>query len=72
MITGESSTGTSKPNPNKKPAGVFLTQMFTYFKNAIHNSKPAQEYLQKRKLDNSKRSRIQLGQFHHGARKDEN
>lgn len=28
-----------------------LTKMFTYFKNAIHNSKPAQEYLQSRCLD---------------------
>jgi DNA primase len=51
----------------------FLTNMFQYFKNAISNSKPAQEYLQSRNLDNKK---IEVGynggQFHHGARKDEN
>jgi DNA primase len=51
----------------------FLTNMFQYFKNAISNSKPAKEYLQTRNLDNKK---IEVGynggQFHHGARKDEN
>ncbi len=31
-----------------------LTKMFTYFKNAVHNSKPAQEYLQSRGLDATK------------------
>jgi DNA primase len=74
MITGESSTGTIKAQPKQEASrAVFLTQMFTYFKNAIHNSKPAQEYLQKRKLDNSKTEvGYNSGQFHHGARKDEN
>ncbi len=81
MITGESSTGTRgehgrttmKAQPKQEASRtVFLTQMFTYFKNAIHNSKPAQEYLQKRKLDNSKTEvGYNSGQFHHGARKDE-
>lgn len=73
MITGESSTGTIKAQPKQEASrAVFLTQMFTYFKNAIHNSKPAQEYLQKRKLDNSKTEvGYNSGQFHHGARKDE-
>ena len=51
----------------------FLTNMFQYFKNAISNSKPAKEYLQSRNLDNKK---LEIGynggQFHHGARKDEN
>ncbi|WP_063742678.1 toprim domain-containing protein [Flavobacterium psychrophilum] len=51
----------------------FLTNMFQYFKNAISNSKPAKDYLQTRNLDNKK---IEVGynggQFHHGARKDEN
>jgi DNA primase len=51
----------------------FLMNMFQYFKNAISNSKPAKEYLQTRNLDNKK---IEIGynggQFHHGARKDEN
>jgi hypothetical protein len=73
MITGESTTGTTKAQPKQEASrAVFLTQMFTYFKNAIHNSKPAQEYLQKRKLDNSKTEvGYNSGQFHHGARKDE-
>lgn len=50
----------------------FLERMFTYFKNAVHNSKPAQEYLQSRCLD-FKRTEVgyNAGQFHHGERKDE-
>ena len=49
-----------------------LTKMFTYFKNAIHNSKPAQEYLQSRCLDFTKTEvGYNSGQFHHGTRKDE-
>ena len=51
----------------------FLGSMFQYFKNAVSNSKPAKEYLQSRNLDFKK---IEVGynggQFHHGARKDEN
>jgi DNA primase len=54
------------------PAAGFLQNMFTYFKNAVHNSKPAQEYLQQRGLDPLK---IEVGyntaQFHHGNRKDD-
>lgn len=54
------------------PREQFLQNMFTYFKNAVHNSKPAQEYLQQRGLDPLK---IEVGyntaQFHHGARKDD-
>jgi DNA primase len=50
----------------------FLGNMFTYFKNAVHNSKPAQEYLRKRCLDPLQ---IEVGyntaQFHHGERKDD-
>ena len=46
--------------------------MFTYFKNAVYNSKPSQEYITGRKLDFNK---IEIGynsgQFHHGTRKDE-
>jgi DNA primase len=48
-----------------------LQNMFTYFKNAVHNSKPAQEYIKQRGLDATK---IEIGyntaQFHHGARKE--
>lgn len=50
----------------------FLNNMFQYFRNAINNSKPAKEYLEKRGLDFT---RIEVGynsgQFHHGSRRDE-
>jgi DNA primase len=50
----------------------FLQNMFTYFRNAVHNSKPAQEYLQQRGLDPLK---LEVGyntaQFHHGNRRDD-
>jgi DNA primase len=50
----------------------FLGNMFTYFKNAVHNSRPAQDYLKRRCLDPLK---IEVGyntaQFHHGERKEE-
>jgi len=49
-----------------------LTKMFTYFKNAVHNSKTAKEYLQKRCLDFTETEvGYNSGQFHHGTRKDE-
>lgn len=51
----------------------FLGNMFQYFRNAINNSKPAKDYLQKRSLDFTKLEvGYNSGQFHHGARKDEN
>lgn len=54
------------------PREQFLQNMFTYFKNAVHNSKPAQDYLRGRCLDPLQ---IEVGyntaQFHHGARKDD-
>lgn len=51
----------------------FLANMYQYFKNAVSNSKPAKDYLQQRNLD-FKKTEIgyNAGQFHHGARKDEN
>jgi DNA primase len=70
--------GHKEPNKNERyqqdlSREQFLGNMFQYFKNAISNSKPAKEYLQSRNLDNKK---IEVGynggQFHHGARKDEN
>jgi len=71
-------TGTlNGSSSNHKPATeltriAVLTKMFTYFKNAIHNSKPAQEYLRQRCLDNQKTEvGYNSGQFHHGTRKDE-
>lgn len=51
----------------------FLGNMFQYFRNAINNSKPAKDYLEKRSLDFTKLEvGYNSGQFHHGARKDEN
>lgn len=51
---------------------AILTKLFTYFKNAVHNSKPAQDYLQSRALDYTKLEiGYNTGQFHHGTRKDE-
>ena len=50
----------------------FLGNMFQYFRNAISNSKPAKEYLEKRNLDNSiLEISYNSGQFHHGERKTE-
>ena len=50
----------------------FLTSIFQYFKNAVHNSKPARDYLESRRFDYRK---IEVGynggQFHHGKRRDE-
>ena len=51
---------------------AILTKLFTYFKNAVHNSKPAQDYLQSRALDYTKLEiGYNTGQFHHGTRKDQ-
>ncbi len=61
----------SKSTEQLTRSGV-LTKMFTYFKNGVHNSKPAKEYLQKRCLDFTKTEvGYNSGQFHHGKRKDE-
>src|SRR5690554_3820102 len=50
----------------------FLGNMYQYFKNAVSNSKPAKDYLQQRNLDYKKiEVGYNAGQFHHGARKDE-
>ncbi|MBW2963139.1 toprim domain-containing protein, partial [Mesonia sp. JHPTF-M18] len=46
--------------------------MFQYFRNAVHNSKPAKQYLESRNLDFKKLEvGYNAGQFHHGARRDE-
>ena len=51
---------------------AFLSNMFTYFKNAVHNSRPTQEYIKSRNLDFAKQEiGYNAGQFHHGTRKDE-
>lgn len=60
------------PAPVKPDKSATINKMFTYFKNAIYNSKPAQDYLQSRKLDFTKiEVGYNSGQFHHGTRKDE-
>jgi DNA primase len=66
---------TSNPTQPTKPMigrETFLANMFTYFRNAVHNSPPAKEYLQSRTLD-FKQIEVgyNAGQFHHGARKTE-
>ena len=76
MINGnDSSTKGNSPTQipmDELPKIAVLTKMFTYFKNGVHNSKPAKEYLQKRGLDFSKTEvGYNSGQFHHGTRKDE-
>jgi len=62
----------TEATPMTVPREQFLGNMFTYFKNAVHNSKPAQDYLHGRGLDALK---IEVGyntaQFHHGSRKDD-
>ena len=51
---------------------VFLTKMFTYFKNAVYNAKTAQAYITGRSLDyNMVEIGYNAAQFHHGNRKDE-
>lgn len=63
-------TGTASP-VQKLTRVALLTNMFTYFKNAVHNSKPAREYLESRGLDYGKTEiGYNSGQFHHGTRKD--
>jgi DNA primase len=62
-----------KPSPAEQlTRTAILTKQFTYFRNAVHNSKPAQEYIQSRALDFT---RLEIGyntgQFHHGTRKEE-
>lgn len=68
MING-TTTKTVRPNQSREQ---FLGNMFQYFKNAVHSSKPTQEYLQSRALD-FKQIEVgyNAGQFHHGTRKEE-
>ena len=63
---------TAKPVQQSNERAMFLERMFTYFKNAVSNSKPAQEYLQSRCIEfRNTEVGYNAGQFHHGARKDE-
>ena len=69
MITGEATTTGNTATISREQ---FLQKMFTYFKNAVHNSPQAKQYIQSRALDFTK---LEIGynaaQFHHGTRKDE-
>lgn len=48
-----------------------LTKMFSYFRNAVHNSQPAKDYISSRSLEIEKLEiGYNSGQFHHGNRKD--
>lgn len=63
---------TIKPVQQSNERAMFLERMFTYFKNAVSNSKPAQEYLQSRCIEfRNTEVGYNAGQFHHGTRKDE-
>jgi DNA primase len=71
IIGGENKTVAPVKSDSTERA-MFLERMFTYFKNAVSNSKPAQEYLQSRCIDfRNTEVGYNAGQFHHGARKDE-
>ena len=62
---------TAQPLPHQ-PRAVFLEKMFIYFRNAVHNSKPAQDYIKGRGLDATVLAiGYNSGQFHHGQRKDD-
>ncbi len=62
-------------NPDTQEAQTreaFLTKMFTYFKNAVYNSKPAADYIASRSLDHYQTEvGYNSAQFHHGKRKEE-
>lgn len=78
--TGQSSALAAAPSPStSSPSAAltdpnkaaFLEQMFTYFKNAVPNSKPAQAYIATRALDYKLLGiGYNTGQFHHGQRRD--
>jgi DNA primase len=65
-------TGTATPTTQEQTRTAILTKMFTYFKNSVHNSKPARDYIESRNLDYTKLEiGYNTGQFHHGTRKEE-
>ncbi|MBW8688401.1 CHC2 zinc finger domain-containing protein, partial [Chitinophaga rhizophila] len=65
-------SGVSTTVPPPVDRAEILRQMFIYFRNAVPNSKPAQDYITSRGLD---ATRLEIGyntaQFHHGSRKDD-
>ena len=71
VFKAEEKTQSQHKNAEEGRTG-FLEKMFAYFKNALHSSKPARDYLEKRNLDNSiLEIGYNSGQFHHGERKSE-
>ena len=70
MKAKEMLNGSTQPIDSLTRAAV-LTKMFTYFKNGVHNSKPAKAYIEGRNLDWTKLEiGYNSGQFHHGERKN--
>lgn len=74
-VPSQANTAESGP-PSIQPLLVsreqFLGNLFMYFRNAVHASKPAREYIRQRGLDYRKiEIGYNTGQFHHGTRKDE-
>jgi len=66
-LIGNTNTGTATLSRE-----AFLGNMFTYFKNAVYNSKPAAEYIASRSLDHYQTEvGYNSAQFHHGKRKEE-
>jgi DNA primase/energy-coupling factor transporter ATP-binding protein EcfA2 len=64
--------GNATPPTQELTRTAILTKMFTYFKNSVHNSKPARDYIESRNLDYTKLEiGYNTGQFHHGTRKEE-
>ena len=71
LINGQANANRNQPLTRQS----VLNQLFTYFSNALHNSKPAKAYLTSRHLDKligagSLPVGYNSGQFHHGTRKD--
>jgi len=69
MLNGDSPKPTTAQSLTRT---AILTKMFTYFRNAVHNSKPSRDYIEQRGLDYTKLEiGYNTGQFHHGTRRDE-
>ena len=69
IVNNEQSTSPITHHPSPMERTQFLSNMFTYFRNAISNSQPAKEYIKSRSLDMTKLEvGYNSGQFHHGSR----
>ena len=69
MLTGEAPKAVTAEQLTRT---AILTKMFTYFRNAVHNSKPARDYIVQRGLDYTcLEIGYNSGQYHHGSRRDE-